>query len=911
MKKFNLKFPGNFCIFISYILRKLQKLIIIFVCCLFAGPIFATHNRAGEITYCHISGFKYGITVTTYTDGLSCPADRCELEIFYGDGSSDTISRVNGGPCTNNCGQCPKCGEIIVNESNYVVKKNIYYVEHVFSGAGEFEITVEDPNRNENVVNIPNSVNVSFFLKTTLTIFPGLGNNCSPVLANPPIDRGCVGLPYLHNPGAIDPDDGDSLVYSLVPSVGNEGTEIDGYVFPHEYSGCEGSSLEIDPVTGTLIWDSPQCQGEYNVAILIEEYRDGIKVGSILRDMQINILVDCNNNPPVIEVNNEVCAVAGDTINEPVLATDPDTMDVIELTGIGEPLELAISPASFLNVAGQDSVSSNFYWETTCDHVRSNKYFMNFKAEDNNPEVPLVDFETMSISIIAPAVETFEATAQGGEILLDWSEAPCSNASCYKIYRRIDSSGYVPSDCETGVPSYTGYSLLSQVSGYNNTSFLDNDPALVHGHKYCYLVTSCFDDGNESQASEEICLKLKRDVPIITNVSVEVTDLLNGRDSIKWTNPTELDTTVFLPPYQYNVYRGDGFSGTTELIHEGSPFNHFNLADTLYLDTTINTLDSAHIYRIEILSSGESIGFSSTASSVYLNSVPTDNVLILNWTENVPWVNTKYIIYKEDDLGSFNILDTVPVSFYQDTGLKNNKEYCYYIESIGGYSEEDLPYPLLNKSQIHCNFPIDNVAPCAPPGTDGTAFCDVNQSKITWINPNDSCSDDVVGYYIYYSPKIGDPFSRFDSIFNAQETSYILEDSVSIAGCFKVTAIDTFYNESTVIDSVCVDNCPLYTLPNVFTPGKDGYNDLFRPFPYKYIHSIRLTVYNRWGEPVFKTTDPDILWDGTHMKSGKLCSNGLYYYTCEVYAIRLAGLERMELEGLIYLLPEEEKQSLN
>src|SRR3989304_1322871 len=63
---------------------------------------FATHERAGEITYrCIGPGvLKYEFTVTTYTRGKSCNADRCSIEINFGDDTVHyPINRQNGPPC--------------------------------------------------------------------------------------------------------------------------------------------------------------------------------------------------------------------------------------------------------------------------------------------------------------------------------------------------------------------------------------------------------------------------------------------------------------------------------------------------------------------------------------------------------------------------------------------------------------------------------------------------------------------------------------------------------------------------------------------------------------------------------------------------------------------------------------------
>lgn len=50
--------------------------------------MLATHNRAGEITYVHLGGFQYRITITTYTKE-SAIADRPYLKIRWGDEPSD------------------------------------------------------------------------------------------------------------------------------------------------------------------------------------------------------------------------------------------------------------------------------------------------------------------------------------------------------------------------------------------------------------------------------------------------------------------------------------------------------------------------------------------------------------------------------------------------------------------------------------------------------------------------------------------------------------------------------------------------------------------------------------------------------------------------------------------------------
>ena len=252
----------------------MRKFLLFFGLFLLSHAGFATHQRAGEITYRHIVNLTYEFTIITYTYTPS-QADRPEIEVFWGDNSSSTILRQSKTSVGTD------------------ISKNIYVAQHTFSSNGTYSITFEDPNRNAGIINIPGSVNIPFFMETILVINPFYGDNNSVQLLNPPLDNGCVNVTYYHNVGAYDPD-GDSLSYKLVDCRGLDGLPIPGYKLPQS-----SQYITIDEVTGDLIWETPIIQGEYNIAILISEYRKGKFIGSIVRDMQISIAA-CNNQPPKI-----------------------------------------------------------------------------------------------------------------------------------------------------------------------------------------------------------------------------------------------------------------------------------------------------------------------------------------------------------------------------------------------------------------------------------------------------------------------------------------------------------------------------------------------------------------------------------------------------------------------------------
>ena len=175
-------------LYISIILLLLQSI-----------SLYATHNRAGEITYRHLGGYTYEFTITTYTYRYS-NANRSELPVTWGDGT-ETIVPLLVPP-----------GHAVIENSDYF--KNIYVATHTFPGPGVYQILMEDPNRNFGVNNIPNSENVIFSIKTTMLIGAGVGANNTPVLLNPPIDKAALYHIFIHNPAAFDPD-GDSISYTI------------------------------------------------------------------------------------------------------------------------------------------------------------------------------------------------------------------------------------------------------------------------------------------------------------------------------------------------------------------------------------------------------------------------------------------------------------------------------------------------------------------------------------------------------------------------------------------------------------------------------------------------------------------------------------------------------------------------
>ncbi len=872
-------------------MKKSLFFFIIMLSCL--SSALATHQRAGEITYTYVSGLTYEITVITYTR-TTAPADRPFLEISWGDGTSSELIRTEKTNLGND-----------ISRNVYAYKPEVGSLtnRHTYSSPGTYKISLEDPNRNFGVMNIPNSVNVPLYLETILTINPLMGINNSPVLLNPPIDNGCANQIYIHNPGAFDID-GDSLVYSLITCRGAEGLPIPGYVLP-----ISTDSIGIHPVTGDLLWVVPPIQGEFNIAILIEEYRNGIKIGSVTRDMQINIIGCTGQHPPVIHAISDTCVEAGDTLIFDVVATDPDS-NMVELTGTGGPFVLTHNPAWIYPdpAVGMDSVRTTFTWPTVCNHVQKQPYYTYFKATDDGQPVNLVDLHTIAITVIGPAPKGLTAEGIGSSIHLGWNKSPCAKASKYEIYRRVGYFGYFPGHCETGVPEYTGYVLIHETANVNDTIYIDDGggSGLINGLDYCYMVVAKFVDGAESYASEEVCASLKKDLPIITNAGNDSADLNNGYGRIAWSKPTELDTIQIPGPYYYELHRAEGLEGQNFEFVQSFP----GLNDTMFVDQDIdlNAISLPYNYKLDLLSlTSGYIGSTQEATTIFLNIYETDNRLELSWDLDVPWTNEYYTIFRRDPGASEYLpLATTPLPHYVDSNLVNGVEYCYYIESTGGYGSTGLVDPIINYSQLICGVPVDNVPPCTPELVV-EMDCQLYHNLLEWNNTAyiDSCDKDIEQYYIYYSPDESSDLSLIDSVMQSfDHTLYYTHEGVTL-GCYAVTALDSIGNQSAFSNIECTPGCSSYELPNVFTPNGDQHNDYFTPFPETIggVESVEIMIFNRWGRLVFESSDDIMInWDGRNFKTNKECPDGTYFYVCEVHEKTLNGLVQRTLQGSVTIL---------
>ena len=867
----------------------------IFILVLFLSNYsYASHNLAGQITYRYLSPNTYEIILTTYTDPFARGVDRCnaDIEIWGRQGNNfikihtiEKIPRENGPNGT--CSFPDKMGVFVRPK----IKKNIYRTIYTFNGPGTFALRYFDVARVDNVKNMNNSGATAFYVETILFNNPFIGTNSSPQLLNDPLDDACTNRLWTHNPGAFDPD-GDSLSFSLIPCQQYDPPTISAPIPVANFQnpGNFGGSFTIDRETGLITWDKPIQTGVYNISILIEEFRNGRKLGQVIRDMAI-FVKPCFNDPPVIQALNDTCVKPGDNLSFNIRVFDNNSLDSVYFylnnAGIGNngPFSVPISPATFnppinfpVTTQMPNQIVTQFSWNIVCEHIRSQFYQVDFYAHDNLGYDPTLSANHITkIRVVPQPVTSLTATGLGRRILLSWDKHACNNATGYKVYRSSFDSGSGDTVCCKDNLTGMGYTEIATLIGWDKNSYIDS--IINFQSQYCYKVIAFFGEMN-SCPSNTVCIPFKQDFPLVTNDSIDITDL-NGRIFVSWAKPIQLDTNFFQRPYSYKLYRGEGFNPTQ--------FNYiaeFTFDDTTYFDSGMNTIIQPYSYRLDLLDgNNQIITNSNQASSIYLRTNPLDKAIELTWNLTVPWVNDSIQIWRSDDgfNGDYQWVATVPGNYvsYKDKGLTNDFEYCYFVRSYGKYSAENIKRPLINDSQKTCGIPKDMTPPCLP-GKDSifvNSDCERFQVFFNWLTPDSNCAGDIDYYEIYFQPANSNQKIK---IYQGKDTSFIyIEPNLSIAGCFFISATDTVGNKSNFSEPLCTDNCPILILPNVFTPNGDGVNDFLVPIDVRSVKSIKFQIYDRWGSPIYSSTDIRKLWDG-NMRNGKPATEGVYYYVAEI-----------------------------
>jgi len=322
----------------------------------------------GQITVSHISGMDYNVVYTAYRDMTGIPISTTATLNFV-DSTSGTSFTVT----------IPYDSVVTVLVPG--VEEYTYHAVVTFPNTGNWLVSYEECCRNAAILNMASPGGESHYFYSNVLVDT---TNSTPVFLNPPIVLAQDSVPFYYNPLPFDAD-GDSITWSLDIPLSMSGAPVMGYVLPTSDSLVP---FNMDPLTGEITF-LPIAIGNYQVSMRVKEYRNGVQIGEITRDMQI-IVVPSANLPVAVITNSNTAPYNGKSYT---LAPNSNfTMSVsvfdldaqsITIEGAGEPFLLASNPATLTTTNGVGSASASVNWTPNASQLRAAAYVIGLRVSEN------------------------------------------------------------------------------------------------------------------------------------------------------------------------------------------------------------------------------------------------------------------------------------------------------------------------------------------------------------------------------------------------------------------------------------------------------------------------------------------------------------------------------------------------
>lgn len=366
--------------------RQLHKWLLIAAALLFflgGREARASHAMGADLTYECLGGNTYRVRLSFYRDciGINAPAN------VYVNIRSASCGQNLGVTCypIPGTGQevtylCPTATSTCNGGTFTGIQEWIYEgVVTLPMQCPDWQFSYNLCCRNAAITTITNPGSNTFFIYANLnnTITPC---NSSPTFSNKPVPFACLGQEMCFNHGAVDAD-GDSLVYTLVNPKQTASNDV-SYINPYNATNPLASSpaLQFNNATGDICFTPTQLQVTV-MAVLVQEYRNGVLIGSVVRDIQITVL-NCTNDLPTLTgingTNNfDMTVCANQNFCFDIFSNDLDAGQNLTLTwnnGI---------PGGSFTSAGSPHPTGTFCWTPATADISNNPYCFTVRVNDD------------------------------------------------------------------------------------------------------------------------------------------------------------------------------------------------------------------------------------------------------------------------------------------------------------------------------------------------------------------------------------------------------------------------------------------------------------------------------------------------------------------------------------------------
>lgn len=832
---------------------------------LFSGVAsFANHLKGGWIQYEYLGAgstantSSYKITVRQY---LNCNSTGGQIDqsIFLGvfDAVTNQLFRTLTIPISNDNNITKTTFDpCLQNPPNICYKIDIYVTTvDLPANPNGYTLAVQRCCRIAGIINVFNSNTVGITYSNTI---PGAINgvdyskNSSPEFAQKDTAVICFKSNFTFDFSATDKD-GDSLSYSFCNGLmGGSNSQsqpnppsnppYSGIPYASGYNGEQplGVNVSINSSTGIISGYAPSAIGEYTISVCALEYRKGILIGSTKKEIHITIAD---------------CSISGAKL-------DPLYINCKNLT------------FSFFNESSSSNIIA-YYWKFGD---------VNNSAGDTSsnptPTYTYKDTGTYTMKL--------KVTATGG--------CQDSATSQVKAYPRFKAGFSVTGSCLINPYQFKDltiatYGAVTSWQWKFGDAPLTTDTSTKQNPSYQYVSTGskqvmliansnkgCTDTLVEViNVSDKPSLSLPFHDTLICSIDTLPLIASSNGGTFTWT-PNSVTTiynansaTPLVFPKDTTTYivtvNNNGCTNTDSVKVNVLPFISVDAG----MDTAVCKTDTFRLHPVS-----DALSYQWTASSgIAVNPVKYPVVQ--------PLISTKY--YVTANLGKCQANDsvTVTVAPYPVATVSPDTSICFgNAVRLNGFVAGSNFYWTPANSLLNANTTTPVAGPSKTTAYILTAYDTTGCPK----QVSDTVVVKVVQPIIVNAGKdtsvvINQPLQLQASIINTTGISFawypfnylnnpsianpvaIISSSVDSV-LFKVVATDIAsgcYGTGNVVVRVYKTSPDIF-IPNAFTPNGDGRNDIFKPVLIGISKLDYFTVYNRWGQLLYSTTQAGQGWNG-------------------------------------------------
>jgi gliding motility-associated-like protein len=839
-------------------------------------PLSAEHLVGGEITYTclgsdPLGNVDYRIRLEVYKDcrpGINDFDPVISVYVFDGGTNVTTsILQINQGntlvlpiTSTDTCVDPP---------TNICYSRAVYQTDVTLPpNPNGYQISWSRCCRNQTIVNIVNPGTQGMVLTTSI---PNTAIcNSSPRFNNLAPTFLCLLDNFEFDHSATDPD-GDMLVYSLTTPF-TAGSVTDPvpistpppyqnvfYQPPYSLTNLMGGNpgMSINPVTGILS-ARPDAIGQFVMSVSVFEYRNGVLLSEVKRDIQMNV-IDCPINfPPEIAVvpgaqvqGDTLVFFAGEESCFPIQITDVNgsglPADNLTVTAMGDIMGggVILPPyATFPPQTGLSPISGELCWTPSCDQLVSSSQ-VTFRAVDNNdcPGPNVTDF-TMRVQVLPGSATPPDLRCVSVEdptrIRLGWKNPDPSKLNGFDAYYIYRNGG-------------SGWTQIATITDASVDTYLDATVSNANSKVYCYRLSTAkicptFFIG---ERGNEVCSILSDAVYVS-----QVQSLVNWDAYQGWPNPEY--TVLADNGSEFEVASG---ISNTEYVFTACSFQ----GDFRVRVTDPETGCVAYSGRSPMVTQEDQLPEKRDICRATVES--GDSAILVEWEMATEDDFESYRLFRRpaDQPGFteiFSSTDPAVVSFMDTAVEVDANSYCYRLE-VRDFCENAI------SSSRHCTVLLTGEGK----STDYSL-------RLEW-SPYQGFPGGLLSNELWTTnPDAGDGLI---TSFGPGTLSY---DDIEVQDdqpvyCFRIRAteagpgcgVDSWSNE------VCLSFPPVLYLPNAFSPNDDNINDRFE-ISGAFLKEFHLLIFNRWGKLVYESSSVNDPWDGTY--NGRPVPEGVYVYSIEV-----------------------------